>query len=215
MERRNVVKTVIVNGGPRKEWNTAQLLRSAAEGAQAAGAETEYIDLYDLSYSGCRSCLACKRKGVENPCRCFFRDGLSPVIEKVHQAHHLIIGSPIYFGQPTGQLRCFLERVLFPTLSYNSFSSIFTGKIDVDVFLTMGETKESYDRIYKEKMEAYFAPFHSFKGTVRIHPVCDTAQVKDYSEYEMAGIPGARKLALRDVEFPAMLQLSYEVGKRN
>ena len=83
MERRNVVKTVIVNGGPRKEWNTAQLLRSAAEGAQAAGAETEYIDLYDLSYSGCRSCLACKRKGVENPCRCFFRDGLSPVIEKV------------------------------------------------------------------------------------------------------------------------------------
>ena len=122
MERRNVVKTVIVNGGPRKEWNTAQLLCGAAEGAQAAGAETEYIDLYDLSYSGCRSCLACKRKGVENPCRCFFRDGLSPVIEKVHQAHHLIIGSPIYFGQPTGQLRCFLERVLFPTLSYNSFS---------------------------------------------------------------------------------------------
>ena len=209
------MKTVIVNGGPRKEWNTAQLLKSAQKGAEVAGAETEYIDLYDLSYSGCRSCLACKRKGVEDPCRCFFRDGLSPVIEHVHRADHLIMGSPIYFGEPTGQLRCFLERVVYPTLSYNSFSSIFTGKIDVDVFLTMGETRDSYDRNYLAKMEAYFAPFRFFNGAVAIHPVCDTAQVKDYSEFWMSGIPGAHKLALRQAEFPAMLQLAYEVGKRN
>ncbi len=208
------MKTVIVNGGPRKEWNTAQLLQSAKRGAEAAGSEIEYVELYDLSYSGCRSCLACKRKGVSNPCRCFFMDELSPVIEKVHQADRLIIGSPIYFGEPTGQLRCFLERVLFPTLSYNSFSSIFTGKIDVDVFLTMGETRESYDRIYKEKMEAYFAPFRSFNGTVSIHPVCDTAQVKDYSEYEMTGIAGTRKLALHETEFPTMLRQAFEIGQR-
>jgi len=31
----------------------------------------------------------------------------------------------------------------------------------------------------------------------------------------MAGIPGARKLALRKTEFPAMLKLAYEVGKRS
>ncbi len=106
------MKTVIVNGGPRKEWNTAQLLKSAQKGAEVAGAETEYVDLYDLRFTGCRSCLACKRKGLENPCRCFFKDELSPVIEHVHRADHLIMGSPIYFGEPTGQLRCFLERVV-------------------------------------------------------------------------------------------------------
>ena len=33
------MKTIIINGGPRKEWNTAQLLRSAQKGAEAAGAE--------------------------------------------------------------------------------------------------------------------------------------------------------------------------------
>ena len=208
------MKTVIVNGGPRKEWNTAQLLKSAQKGAEAAGAETEYVDLYDLRFTGCRSCLACKRKGLENPCRCFFKDELSPVIEHVHRADHLIMGSPIYFGEPTGQLRCFLERVVYPTLSYNSFSSIFTGKIDVDVFLTMGETRDSYDRNYLAKMEAYFAPFRSFNGVVTIHPVCDTAQVKDYSQYEMAGIPGAHKLKLRETEFPAMLKMAYQIGER-
>ena len=207
------MKTVIVNGGPRKEWNTAQLLKSAQKGAEVAGAETEYVDLYDLRFTGCRSCLACKRKGLENPCRCFFKDELSPVIEHVHRADHLIMGSPIYFGEPTGQLRCFLERVVYPTLSYNSFSSIFTGKIDVDVFLTMGETRDSYDRNYLAKMEAYFAPFRSFNGTVTIHPVCDTAQVKDYSQYEMAGIPGAHKLELREEAFPKALELAFTTGK--
>ena len=57
------MKTIIINGGPRKNWNTAQLLQSALKGAQDAGAETAYYDLYDISYSGCRSCLVCKKKG--------------------------------------------------------------------------------------------------------------------------------------------------------
>ncbi len=35
------------------------------EAAESVGAETEYIDLYDLSFTGCRSCMACKRKGAE------------------------------------------------------------------------------------------------------------------------------------------------------
>ena len=48
-EREEVMKKVIVlNASPRKNWNTAQLLKEAQRGAQAAGAETEYIDLYDL-----------------------------------------------------------------------------------------------------------------------------------------------------------------------
>ncbi len=37
------------------------------------GAETEYIDLFDLNYTGCRSCLACKRKEAER-CKCFWKD---------------------------------------------------------------------------------------------------------------------------------------------
>ncbi len=61
------MKTIIINGGPRKNWNTAQLLQSALKGAREAGAETKYYDLYDIDYSGCRSCLACKKKGSRIP----------------------------------------------------------------------------------------------------------------------------------------------------
>ena len=52
------MKTIILNGSPRKNWNTAQMLKEAQRGAESVGAETEYIDLFDLSYTGCRSCLA-------------------------------------------------------------------------------------------------------------------------------------------------------------
>lgn len=208
------MKTVIVNGGPRKQWNTAQLLQSALKGAKDAGFETEYFDLYDISFTGCRSCLACKRKNAEKLFKCYIKDGLSPVIESVHAADHLIIGSPIYFSQPTGETRCFLERVLYPALSYETFSSIFEGRIDVDVFLTMGEDGDSYEKRYKANMEEYFRPFGFFNGKVTIHPFCDTAQVKDYSEYWMSGIPGAHKLELRETELPKMLELAYRVGKR-
>ena len=44
------MKTIILNGSPRKNWNTAQVLQSVRKGAESVGAVTEYIDLYDLTY---------------------------------------------------------------------------------------------------------------------------------------------------------------------
>lgn len=40
------MKTIILNGSPRKNWNTALMLKEAKKGAESVGAETEYIDLY-------------------------------------------------------------------------------------------------------------------------------------------------------------------------
>ena len=37
------MKTIILNGSPRKNWNTAMMLKEAKRGAESAGAETEYI----------------------------------------------------------------------------------------------------------------------------------------------------------------------------
>ena len=47
-----VVKTILLNGSPRKNWNTAMMLKEARKGAESVGAETEYIDLFDLTYTG-------------------------------------------------------------------------------------------------------------------------------------------------------------------
>ena len=58
-----------------KNSNTAKMLKSVKEGAESKGYQVEYYDLYDLSFTGCRSCLACKLKdGRRN--HCFWKDDL-------------------------------------------------------------------------------------------------------------------------------------------
>ena len=206
------MKTIILNGSPRKNWNTAQLLKEVQRGAESVGAEVEYIDLYDLNYNGCRSCLACKRKGIAKPCKCYWKDDLTPVLEKIWQADRLIVGSPIYYSEPTGGMRSLLERLTFPAMSYNDYSSVFKGRVDVDIFLTMNAPMQYYKQAYEGRMREYFAPMRFLNGRVRVFPVCDTLQVKDYSKYDMAGFSEEHKKAVRDAEFPAMLDRAFKIG---
>ncbi|MBP5622474.1 MAG: flavodoxin family protein [Thermoguttaceae bacterium] len=206
------MKTIIVNGSPRKNWNTAQLLKEAKKGAESVGAEVEYVDLADLKFSGCRSCLACKRAGVEEPCKCYWKDDLAPLLEIICAADKLIVGAPIYFGEPSGIFRCFVERLFFILLTYNGLSSQFKGKIDVDVFLTMNVDDDFYRENYEAKMRDYFAPMGLLNGQTRIFPVCDTLQVDDYSKYEMGGFSEEHKKAKREADFPAALNQAFNVG---
>ena len=45
------IKAVFVRG-PRKKWNTVQMLEDAMKGAQEAGAEVEMVNLYDIDFKG-------------------------------------------------------------------------------------------------------------------------------------------------------------------
>ena len=45
-------KVIILNGSPRKNFNTAKMLKEAQKGAESVGAEVEYINLVDLNYNG-------------------------------------------------------------------------------------------------------------------------------------------------------------------
>ena len=212
---RKCMKTVIINGSPRKNWNTAQLLKEAKRGAEEAGHETSFVNLYDLKFTGCKSCLGCKRAGIAEPCKCYIKDELSPVLDEIYESDHLIIGSPIYFSQPTGEVRCLLERVCFPPLCYNDYSSNYKRKTDVTVFLTMNAPADMYGNTYQAGVEAYFEPFHFLNGKVEIIPVCDTLQANDYSKYEMKSFSEEHKKAVRETEFPKALQKAYESGKNN
>lgn len=57
-------KIMIIDGGPRKTFNTASMLKKFAEGASSASDEIEVktVRLYDLDYKGCMSCMPAKSK---------------------------------------------------------------------------------------------------------------------------------------------------------
>ena len=207
------MKTIFINASPRKTWNTAQLLKSAQKGAQDAGAETEYIDLYDLNFTGCRSCLACKRADAER-CKCYWKDDLSPLIDKILKADALIIGTPIYMGEPTSHFRALYERLGFCVLSYDEGVSYYKGKLNIGIIYTMNASKEFFEANMKKNMkntEFFLGAF--FGGQVRTYAACDTLQVTDYSKYSMGMFDEAHKKAHREEQFPRDLEEAYNMGK--
>ena len=89
-------KIMIINGGPRKNFNTSAMCEKVAEGVRSVGGEAKIMRLYDMDYKGCMSCMACKIKGkASNVCK--FKDALTPVLEEIAGADGLVLGSPIYF----------------------------------------------------------------------------------------------------------------------
>ena len=187
------------------------MLKEAQKGAESVGAETEYIDLFDLSYTGCRSCLACKRKEGER-CRCFWKDDLSTLIDRIFAADALIVGSPIYLGEITSQLRGLIERLHFCALSYDDYSNYFTGKVDVGIILTMNMPKAYYRQTYGRKADELAQTFRMLNGSVEVYACCDTLQVKDYSRYNMASFDEAHKKEMREKQFPLDLREAFRMG---
>lgn len=207
------MQTLVLNASPRRAWNTAKLLKSAAEGAKSAGSEVEYIDLYDLNFTGCRSCMLCKRKGAQR-CRCYWKDDLSPIIDKVFKADVLLICTAIYLGRPTSRYFEVLERLHFCSLSYDDYSNYFTGKVNVGLFVSMNASKEFYDRLYKEAFEGYANELKMLNGEVCPYPCHDTLQVANYSRYDMASFDADRKRLSREKNFPRDLENAYQIGQR-
>jgi multimeric flavodoxin WrbA len=174
------MKVYAINGSPRKKWNTAMLLEHALSGAASQGAETELIHLYELNYKGCTSCFSCKLKGGESYGKCAMKDDLTPVLEKLATADAFILGSPIYFGTVTGEMKSFMERLLFQYLAYTRPpSSIFDRKIPTAFIYTMN--------ISEEMMKENHYPIHLGSNEnylTRIFGQCETLCCNETLQFE-------------------------------
>lgn len=99
------MKVIGIVGSPRKNGNTNVLVQQVLEGAAEAGAETRTFILNEMNYRGCQGCDYCKSHD-----RCKLEDELMEVFDELALADGIVFGSPIYFGQFTGQMRLFLDR---------------------------------------------------------------------------------------------------------
>jgi multimeric flavodoxin WrbA len=209
------MKVMAINGSPRKQWNTATLLNKALEGAASQGAETEMIHLYDFDFKGCKSCFACRLKEGKSYGRCAQRDEITPVLERVEKADALILGSPIYLGTITGEMKTFFERVTFPYLSYDySKPSLFPGKLRTGFIYTLGANE---DRMKELQVDKHIAVNQMIMGRIfgaaESLVVTDTYQFDDYSKYVHTH-DAAGKAKRRKEIFPLDCQKAFEMGAR-
>lgn len=210
------MKIIAFNGSPRKKWNTATLLEKTLEGAKSQGAETELINLYDLEFKGCVSCLACKTINGRSYGKCAMRDGLKPILEKAAAADAIIMGSPIYFGSVTGETRSFMERLLFPYITYTDPpQSLFTRKIKTGLVYTMNVTEDDMEkRGYTQHLDIIKMVMGLVFGSVETLYSFDTLMVDDYSKILSTRFDPVKKAARRKDVFPDDCKKAFETGAR-
>ena len=206
-----------INGSPRKKWNTATLLTHALEGAASQGADTELVHLYDLDFKGCISCFACKFIDSPNNGRCAVKDGLSPLLKNIEDdADAIILGSPIYFGSMTGEMRSFMERLLFAPLVYtNPPRSAFPRKIRTGIIYTMNVPEEMIaERGYGSMFNSTEATLRMIFGSAETFCCYDTYQFPDYSKVVMEYMDPAKKAERHEKVFPEDCRKAFEFGYR-
>lgn len=207
---------IAINGSPRKNKNTVTLLNKVLEGAASKGAETELFNLYDLNYKGCVSCFACKLKDGKSYGKCALRDDLTPILEKVEKADAIVLGSPIYLASVTGEMRSFMERLLFPFSTYTpGYRSIFERKISTAFIYTMNVTNEQMEQLgYKQILKFSETYMERIFGYCESLIVNDTYQFEDYSKYVVTVFDEKKKAKVRSEDFPKECEKAFNIGVR-
>lgn len=105
------MKVLLINGSPREQGNTATALAEVARQLAAEGIESEQVWIGNKPVRGCIACGQCSAKGLG---RCVFDDDVcNSISAKFNEADALIIGSPVYYGQPNGALLSIIQRAFY------------------------------------------------------------------------------------------------------
>ncbi|MDO8805038.1 MAG: flavodoxin family protein [Elusimicrobiota bacterium] len=103
-----MAKVIAFNCSPRRDGNTAILLKAALAEIEAGGHQTELVQLAGRPLLGCRACRACfknkDRKCVQPD------DGLNSYVQKMCEADGILIGSPTYFADMTADAKALIDR---------------------------------------------------------------------------------------------------------
>lgn len=105
------MKVLLINGSPRKEGNTSVALAEVARQLAVQGMGSETIWVGNKAVRGCIACGKCKENA---DLRCVFNDDITnTVIEKMAECDAIVIGAPVYWGQPAAQALALQQRMLY------------------------------------------------------------------------------------------------------
>ena len=115
-------KILLVNGSPNEKGCTFTALNEVAQELSRNGAESEILWLGKKPMPDCIACLACKQNG-----KCAYNDQVNEIAARLDEFGGIVVGSPVYYGGPSGRLCSFLDRLFF------SASGRFAGKLAASV----------------------------------------------------------------------------------
>ena len=199
-------------GAANKTRNTATMLQNAFNGAMSVpGATGEIVYLYDLNFKGCIGCHSCKLLDENKFSKCAMQDDLTVVLEKAIASDVLLIGSPMYYNDITGETRSFLERYFFPGMTYNKDRTpSYPKRTKVGWVFTMNAPGD----FYKDFFAGLINMTGRIIGDAEYVMAYHTQQFEDYSKYAatMFDVDMVKKRHIE--QFPKDCEAAYNMGKR-
>lgn len=133
------MKALLINGSPNKNGCTYTALREVADTLEAQGIGTEILWLGKAPIPGCMDCGKCR----ENP-GCVFDDIVNETAAQLDEFDAIVLGSPVYYAGPSGQICAFLDRL------FHSSASRMAGKLGASVVsCRRGGAASAFDRLNK------------------------------------------------------------------
>jgi len=183
---------VALYGSPRRNGNTATLLKMAVQGAADGGAQVEEVVLRDLKMSPCLEIYACRQTG-----RCAIQDDFQPLYDKLLRCSGIMLASPIFFYTVSAHTKILMDRCQSLWVKRYWLENTPFGQVDEGrkgLFISVGATKGK--RLFEGSLL-----------TVRYF-------------LDALGMPLWRSLLYRGLdfegdvdEFPAYLEEAYQAGE--
>ncbi|MCK5240006.1 MAG: flavodoxin family protein [Candidatus Thorarchaeota archaeon] len=103
-------KILILNGSARRNGNSLFLINQLNDILVKKGMESDILHLHQLNVKPCKGCFWCY-KGF--PLRCVQDDDdMNELYPKIIEADTIVIASPIYWFNYSGQLKIFIDRLV-------------------------------------------------------------------------------------------------------
>ena len=133
------MKALLINGSPRERGCTYTALSEVAAALHKHGIESEILYLGKGPIGGCMACGGCYVTG-----RCVLDDLVNRTIERLEEFDAIVIGSPVYYAGPSGQLTAFLDRLFY------AGGGNMAGKLGASVVsCRRGGATAAFDRLNK------------------------------------------------------------------
>jgi multimeric flavodoxin WrbA len=104
------MKVIAINGSPKPMGNTYLTLKTVCDELNSQNIETEIIHIGNMELKGCISCGQCR----DGQCR-FSDEVFRDIVNKIYAADGLLLGSPVYYASIAGTMKCFLDRLFYPS----------------------------------------------------------------------------------------------------
>lgn len=190
-----MAEIIAIYGSPRRDGNSAALLKQAVAGARQEGAHVEEVFLRDLKISPCLEIYNCTKKG-----ECAIRDDFPRILAKLESSSGVMLASPIFFYTVSAHTKIFMDRCQSLWVKKYRIENQVAGKTQENrkgLFISVGATrgKKLFDGAILTVRYFFDVLSTELWGTVLCRGVDRIGEIEGKDDYLKEAFEAGRSLA--------------------